>query len=212
MTFKDRKEAAQLLAQKLERYVDLPDGIVLGLPRGGVVTAFEIARSLRLPLDIVVVRKIGFPGNEEFAIGAIDENGKGLFNENIIKQYQVSEHYLNQAILQEKREAKRRLEVYRKGLPPLDLQGKTVILADDGIATGFTVRAAIKSVRSKGAKRVILAIPVAPVDVINALKREVDEVVVLDIPTPFMAVGLFYDKFPQTTDEEVIDLLHRSDS
>lgn len=210
--FIDRIDAGKKLAEKLEKYKGIKNVIVLGLPRGGVVIAFEVAKKLRLPLDIIVVRKIGAPGNPEFAIGAIDENGQGDFNQEIINYYNISKGYLDQTIKSESEEAARRLKTYRGNRKPLELKGKTAIIIDDGIATGSTMFAAVKSAKAKGAKKIIVAIPVAATDSLASLKRErnVNEVVVLSAPSDFGAVGQFYEEFEQTTDQEVIKLLYET--
>lgn len=207
MIFHDRTDAGKKLASKLVAYKNDPDAVVLGLPRGGVVTAFEIAQGLHLPLDIVVPRKISAPGNAEFAIGAITEDGKGIFSNEIIDAYGISSGYIEQEIEKEKKESQRRLKLYRDDLLPLDLKDKTVLLVDDGIATGLTMQAAIISVRSKNPRKIIVAAPVMARDASEKLKHEADEVVALDVPALFMAVGQFYEQFDQTTDKKVVDLM-----
>lgn len=207
--FADREEAGKLLARSLEQYKNDPNAIVLALPRGGVVVGFEIARFLRIPLDILVVRKIGAPSNPEFAIGSIDDEGKTILNDSVIDYYNISKTYINETIEKETKEAQRRQRHYRGKRSPIDLKGKTVILVDDGIATGFSMRAAINSVKDRGAKKMIVAVPVAASDIVNKINEEVNEVICLIIPDIFIAVGSFYNYFPQTTDEEVIDLLYR---
>ncbi|PIQ77359.1 phosphoribosyltransferase [Candidatus Peregrinibacteria bacterium CG11_big_fil_rev_8_21_14_0_20_46_8] len=199
MKYKDRAEAGALLADQLKKYLRMENTIVLGLPRGGVITAFEVAKKLQLPLDITVVRKIGARQNPEFAIGAIDENGKGLFSE------APPQHIVED----EKKEAARRIQTYRGNRPPIDLKGKTAILVDDGIATGFTMRAAIRSAKTKGAEKIVAATPIASPSTIAELRKEADEVIALSSPASFIAVGQFYEYFPQTTDEEVIDALYK---
>jgi len=210
MIFKDRIEAGQKLAKALEEYKGQKDTIILGLPRGGVVTGFEIAKALELPLDLVVRRKIGAPGNREFGIGAITEEGEGIFNEGVIRDYEISKEYITRTVEEEKKEAQRRLKTYRGDRPPLDLKEKTVILVDDGIATGLTVRAAIKSVKNRDPKKIVVAVPCGAKDSIDQIKKEVDEVICLHAPIFFGAVGAFYREFPQTTDEEVIELIKES--
>ncbi|OGY42076.1 MAG: hypothetical protein A2Y82_02305 [Candidatus Buchananbacteria bacterium RBG_13_36_9] len=210
MTFEDRADAGQKLAAKLIQYKNQKDALILALPRGGVVTAFEIARDLNLPLDIVVPRKIGAPQNEEYAIGAITESGEGIFNQEAIASLNITKDYLEQTIAKEKKEAQRRLETYRQDRPPLNLSAKAVIIIDDGIATGLTMRAAIKSIREKKAKKIIVAVPVSAQDSLKTIKEEADEVICLHAPLFFGAVGAFYKDFRQTTDEEVIDLMKKS--
>jgi putative phosphoribosyl transferase len=210
MIFKNRVEAGQKLAEKLKNYKDKKDIIILALPRGGVVTAYAVAKELNLPLDLVVPRKIGAPFNEEYAIGAITESGEGIFDQEAIATVGATKEYLDKKITEEKKEALRRLKTYRKNRPPLDLKDKTVIIIDDGIATGLTMRAAIKSVKEKNAKKIIVAVPVTAKESLETVKKEVDEVIYLDAPEYFGAVGAFYENFGQTTDEEVIDLMEKS--
>ncbi len=209
MIFKDRQDGGRQLIPKLEQFKDNSDVIVLGLPRGGVVTAFEITKALNLKLDLVVPRKISAPGNPEFAIGAIAEDGEAVLNESVISTYKISQEYIDQEVENEKKEAQRRLSTYRGNLPPLDLKDKTAILVDDGIATGSTMRAAIKSVKAKGAKKIIVAVPVTSQDALEKISQEVDEFIYLKAPTFFGAVGAFYDSFSQTEDEEVIELVNQ---
>lgn len=212
MIFKNRVDAGQKLSQALEKYKDAKDTVILALPRGGVVAGYEAAKKLNLPLDIVVPRKIGAPGNPEFAIGAITETGEGIFNEETIKTYGISKEYIESEIKKEKAEAERRLKLYRGKRPCLVLKNKTVIILDDGLATGLTMRAAIRTVKSRKPKKIVVAFPIGPSDSIEILKREVDEVVYLDAPFFFGAVGAFYEEFGQTTDEEVIDLLKKAEN
>lgn len=207
MTFRDRVDAGRKLAAALERYRDAKDAIVIALPRGGVVVGAEVARELKLPLDIVVPRKIGAPGNPEYAIGAITESGDPVWDQQAVSLTDASEKFLAAAVATERTEAQRRLTTYRGDQSPRDLKGKTVILVDDGIATGLTMRAAIATIRCEGASRIVLTVPVAAADSIAKLRREVDEVVCLHAPQWFGAVGAFYDAFEQTTDDEVVALL-----
>ena len=206
--FKDRREAGQKLVQKLQKYKEKAGVVVLGLPRGGVVVAFEVAKVLNLPLDVLVPRKIGAPGNPELAIGAISEEGERVFDEQSMQGLRVGEDYLEKEIAKEKQEAARRLRTYRGDRSPLHLQNKTALIVDDGIATGATVRAAIKSAKAKGAKKVIVAVPVTPHSILETIGKEVDEFIYIDAPVFYMGVGQFYQVFPQTTDEEVINLLN----
>ncbi len=207
MLFKNRASAGRALAKSLEKYKGEEKAIILGLPRGGVMVAGEIAHLLGLPLDIVVPRKIGAPGNPELAIGAISEEGAEVLDENIISVWGIPRQYIDKAIGQETAEAARRLALYRGDRPLLDLRGRVAILIDDGLATGATMRAAIKSARAKGADRVVVAVPVAASDSLEIIKQEADEVVCLRAPLFFGAVGAFYEEFGQTSDEEVIELL-----
>ncbi len=210
MMFKDRQDAGQKLAKELKGFKSQKNTIILALPRGGVVTAFKIAQNLNLPLDLVVPRKIGAPFNEEFAIGAITETGQGIFDQTSIETYKISHEYLEKKIAEEKKEAERRLKTYRPDQLPLNLKNKTVIIVDDGIATGLTMRAAIKSVKEKKAKKIIVAVPVTARDSLKIIQKEADEVIYLDAPLFFGAVGAFYEDFGQTTDAEVVDLMEKS--
>jgi len=204
--FKDRVAAGRLLAERLAGE-KLPNGLVLGIPRGGIVVAAEVARALNLPLDIIVPRKVGAPGNPEVAVGAVTQDGTVIYNNYLLQRLglgaQDMEHQVERVI----REINRRVILYRGRQAPPDTSGRAVLLIDDGIATGFTVLAALRSLRCSGAQKTILAVPVAPPEVINRLKREVDEVVCLKSPEEFYAVGQFYEDFRQTTDQEVIALL-----
>lgn len=201
--FKDRQEAGKKLALLLDKYKGT-DAIVLALPRGGVVIGKEVAEALNLPLDIIVTRKIGAPGNDEYAIGAIDINGNGVWNEN--ERPYVDKIWLENKIKKETREAERRWNTYRKGMGPLELKGKTVIIADDGIATGLTMQAAVAYAKQANAKEVVVAVPVASMEAIGILKR-VAKVYVIEIPVFFSAVGEWYEYFPQVSDQEVVSML-----
>ncbi len=207
MTFKDRHDAGKQLAALLQEYKGKKDVTVIGLPRGGVVTASEVTKELGLPLDIVVPRKIGAPGHEEFAMGALCEEGDAILDQDTIDYLDVPEAYLDAKIAEEKKEAQRRLKLYRGDRPPLDLKGKTAILVDDGIATGSTMRAAIASARRKGAAKVVVAVPVTARDSAKTISDEADELVYVDAPLFFGAVARFYKIFEQTEDEEVIEIM-----
>jgi predicted phosphoribosyltransferase len=208
MIFQNRAEAGQKLAEKLGKYAESENTMIIALPRGGVVVGYEVARALNLPLDIVVPRKIGAPGNPEFSIGAITETGEMILNEEV---FGISEDYLKNEAEKEKREAGRRLKLYRGDRPPLDLKNKTVIIVDDGLATGLTMRAAIASVKKMKAKKIIVAVPITPPEAVELIKKEADEIIYLEAPLLFGAVGAFYKEFGQTTDEEVIELLKKSE-
>lgn len=208
--FRDRTDAGKQLVPLLKKYSKDPNAIVIGLPRGGVVNAYEVATGLHLPLDVICPRKIGAPFNPELAIGAITESGEGILNEELLSQIQVPASYIKQEIEKEKKVAQRRLEAYRKNRPKLDFKGKTVILVDDGLATGATMKAAIKSVKAAGANKVVVAVPVAPPDTYEEIAGMVDEIVVIALPAFFAAVGQFYDNFSATEDQEVIDLLQKT--
>lgn len=209
MIYKDRIHAGQLLAAALHEYTDAPQTLVIALPRGGVVVGAEVAKKLHLPLDIVCPRKIGAPYNEEYAIGAITETGEGVISQDVVRELDVPESYLKRTIEEETKKAKWRLDHYRKNRPPRNLRNKRVIIVDDGLATGSTMRAAIKTVRAEKAKEIVMAVPVAPPDTVHQLKKEVDKTVCLSTPSSFYAVGQFYDFFEQTTDDEVIALLEQ---
>lgn len=201
--FKNRNEAGRRLAEKLAEMKGT-DSIVLAIPRGGVIVAKEIARELGLPLDIIVTRKIGAPGNEEYAIGAIDISGNGIFNET--EKALVDKKWLEHKILAERKEAERRWNTYRKDKGPLDLHGKTAIIVDDGIATGLTMEVAIDYVKREGAQKIIVAVPVASPDTVHKLENKA-EVRVLETPAFFSAVGEWYENFPQVSDTEVVEAL-----
>lgn len=211
MIFTDRYQAGKELVSYLTKYQNLKDCIVIGLPRGGVVTAFEVAQGLHLPLEIVCPRKIGAPFNPELAIGAITETGEGIFDQSLISRLNVSEDYIQRTVEVEKKQAQRRLSVYRQNRPPRNLKEKIVILVDDGLATGSTMKAAIKTVQAEGAEKIIVAVPVSPPDTLEEIRSEVDEVVCIKAPPFFSAVGEFYENFNSTEDDEVIDLLNRSE-
>lgn len=202
--FKDRQEAGQKLAKILEDFKG-QNAIVLALPRGGVAVGAEVARALDLPLDIIVTRKIGSPESEEYAIGAIDIDGDGVWNEEELKR--INKEWLAQKIKKEKEEARRRFSIYRSGKLPLDLKNKIAIIVDDGIATGLTIKAAIRYARKLGAQKVVVASPLAPQEVIDDLKKEADELRVLETPAFFFAIGQFYETFPQVDDEEVVEIM-----
>jgi putative phosphoribosyl transferase len=205
--FRDRQDAGQKLATALLGYANQKDAIVIGLPRGGVVTAAEVAKKLHLPLDIVCPRKVGAPFNPELALGAVTESGDGFFNQDLLRQLEIPEHYLQAEIEKEKKVAHARCVAYRKGKPPLNLKDKVVILVDDGLATGATMKAAIQLVRAAKAKKIIVAVPVSPQETLHEIKELANEVVCLSTPYLFQAVGQFYDDFSQTEDDEVIELL-----
>jgi predicted phosphoribosyltransferase len=210
MIFHDRHEAGQKLSQALIKYRGNKKAIVLGLPRGGVVVAAEVSQALHLALDVVIIRKMGAPMNPELAIGATDELGHTVLNEEIIESLGVTETYLKEVKDKEQKIAQGRLNQYRGNKAPLSLKGKVALLIDDGLATGATMKAAIHSAKSRHAKKIIVAVPVAPAETIEKLRKEADEIVCLDIPAFFGAVGAFYEIFDQTSDEEVIELWTRS--
>lgn len=204
--FQNRKDAGKQLAKELLRYRG-KDAVVLALPRGGVVVGYEIVQALKLPLDIVVTRKIGHPSNPEYAIGAVDEKGTLLFNETEWRL--IDEKRLKNDVERQKKEARRRMQIYRGDKKPPEIEGKTVIITDDGIATGLTMRLAVMAVRAGKPERIVVAVPVAPYEVTDELKKEADEFIVLLPPEEFRgAVGAHYREFEQVEDEVVIQLLH----
>lgn len=209
ISFLDRTDAGKQLAKLLSKYRKIEEGIVIALPRGGVIVGKEVAEYLNLPLDIVCPRKIGAPFNPEFAIGAITETGEGIFSEEYIREFAISKKELKKIIEEEKQKAKWRLDHYRKSLAPRNLEGKKVIIVDDGLATGSTMLAAIKTVRIEKAKKIIVAVPVAPPDTLEKIRSRVDDLYCLYSTPNFFAVGQFYEQFDQTTDQEVIDILNR---
>ena len=210
--FRNRTEAGQLLATKLTAYANRTDVLVLGLPRGGVPVAYEIAKALNLPLDICLVRKLGAPGNRELAMGAIGMGGVMILNDDVVESLQVSQETMARIVALEEKELERRDRAYRGDRPFPDLQGRTIVLVDDGIATGATLRAAIATLRQQQPTSIIVAVPVAPLSTYNELKAEVDEVVSLVTPERFYSISVWYDEFRQTTDEEVRHLLQEHPS
>jgi putative phosphoribosyl transferase len=207
--FRDRREAGEQLAEKLLAYRARKDALVLALPRGGVVTGDAIATRLGLPLDVIIIRKIGFPGQPEFAIGAVAETGDVILNEQTISSYGVNEAYIKHEIESQKDLIRKRKEMYRGGKSLPRLAGKTIILADDGVATGSTVKAAIAALKRNGLAKLVLALPVAPPRTADELKGMVDELICLHTDPFFFAVGNYYSNFEQVTDEEVARILAR---
>ena len=204
--FADRVDAGRRLIPSLKNLADR-DAIVLAIPRGGVVVGYEVAKALKIPLDVIIPRKIGAPGNPELAIGAMTEDGTVLLDNRLVERLQVSEEYLKQQSDAQKREIHRRLYLYRGDVSYPSLENRDVILVDDGIATGSTMKAALASVRKRRAKTVTIAIPVGPPSTIRELEVKADHVVCLYTPEAFYAIGQFYENFAQTSDEEVIRLL-----
>ena len=204
---RDRREAGRLLAEMLTSYSGRDDVVVLGLPRGGVVVAFEVAKALNVPLDVFLVRKLGAPGQEELAVGAIASGGVRVMNSDVVDALGLSDSQIEAVAAREQVELERRERAYRGGAKPLDLVGKTVILVDDGLATGASMRTAIRSLKSHRPGRIVVAVPTAPRSTCIALKREVDEAICLMTPEPFYAIGQWYLDFSQTSDEEVVALL-----
>lgn len=208
-SFRDRVDAGKRLAAALTGLVDT-EAIVLAIPRGGVIVGFEVARALDLPLDIIVPRKIGAPENPELAIGAVTQDGSIFLDDKLIDYLQVSRVYIKKESENQRLEIERRLRLYRGDASPPNLKNRDVVIVDDGIATGATMKAALASVRKSGAKRVVVAIPVGPPSTIEELEKQADQVVCLHTPEPFYAIGEFYENFAQTADEEVTELLKLS--
>lgn len=208
--FRDRAEAGRRLARELSRYAGRSDVIVLALPRGGVPVAYEVARALGAPLDVLVVRKLGLPQHEELAMGAIASGGARLLSEDVIRVYGVSRDDIERVTATESRELTRRERQYRGDRPFPDVTGKTVVLVDDGLATGSSMRVAVKALRQEKPKAIVVAVPVAAPETCEALRDVSDDVVCAVTPEPFYAVGLWYEDFSQTSDEEVHDLLDRA--
>jgi putative phosphoribosyl transferase len=207
---RNRTEAGQMLASLLTDYANRPDVLVLGLPRGGVPVAFEVAKALNVPLDICLVRKLGVPGHKELAMGAIASGGVRILNYDVVSWLGISSKTIDEVAAREQRELERRDRVYRGDRPQPDVSDRTIILVDDGIATGSTIRAAIVILQQQQPEQIVVAVPVAPAQTCKELKSEVDKVVCLMTPEPFYAIGLWYENFEQTTDEEVRELLAKS--
>ena len=210
MRFKNRRFAGQVLAKELADYSNRPDVLVLGLPRGGVPVAFEVAKALNAPLDVLMVRKLGVPDQEELAMGAIASGGVRILNEYIISLVKISDKVIARVAVQEERELERRELLYRSNRPLPNLQRRTVILVDDGLATGATMWAAVVAVRKHQPAQIVIAVPVAAPETCHKLEAEVDKIVCVKTPSPFQSVSLWYENFPQTTDEEVCDLLAKA--
>ena len=209
--FADRSEAGRRLAQALNAYAGRRDVLVVALPRGGVPVGYEVAHALRAPLDVMQVRKLGVPGHEELAMGAIASGGVRIVSENVVEALGIPERVIATVAAAEAQELERRERIYREGRHFPEVRGRTVILVDDGLATGSTMRAAAAALRSLGADRLVAAVPVAPKESCEALHEVVDEVVCATTPERFSAVGEWYDDFSQTSDEEVSELLRRAE-
>ncbi|MBA3969549.1 MAG: phosphoribosyltransferase [Gemmatimonadetes bacterium] len=208
--FQDRVEAGQVLASELGAYVGQPNVLVLALPRGGVPVAFEVAQALHAPLDVFLVRKLGVPGHEELAMGAIASGGVRVLNRSVVDSLSIPDHVIAAVAVQEQRELERREHAYRGNRPDPEVRGRTVLLVDDGLATGATMRAAAAAIRAQEPRRLVVAVPVAARETCDEFRDEVDEVVCAITPEPFYAVGVWYRDFSQTTDEEVHELLERA--
>jgi predicted phosphoribosyltransferase len=209
MLFRDRIEAGAALASRLTTYRGQPDVRVLALPRGGVPVAFEVAQALHAPMDVFSVRKLGLPGHPEVAMGAIATGGVRVLNASLVQTLQIPDAVIEAVAAREQRELERRERAYRGDLPPLDVRGRTVILVDDGLATGATMRAAVQAARKLGATRVVVAVPIGARETCEEFRAEADQTVCAYTPEPFHAVGQWYADFSETTDEEVHALLDR---
>jgi predicted phosphoribosyltransferase len=208
--FRNRNDAGRQLAEKLAAYADRPDVLVLALPRGGVPVGYEVSRALGAPLDVFLVRKLGVPGYEELAMGAVASGGVRVLNDEIVRGLGISEDEIDAAVARELQELGRRERLYRGNRPTPNVAGRTVILVDDGLATGATMRAAVAALRQQHPARIVVAVPTASPDTCEALKAEADDVICAMTPEPFFAVGHWYEDFTQTTDNEVRELLaHR---
>jgi predicted phosphoribosyltransferase len=208
--FLNRRDAGRKLAAKLKAYAGRGDVIVLGLPRGGVPVAFEVAKALGAPLDVFLVRKLGTPGQEELAMGAIASGGTRVMNEDLVARLGISEKEIAGIEASERTELERRERTYRGGRPPLDVKGCTAILVDDGLATGASMRAAVQALKKLGPARIVVAVPTAPPDTCLEFRGEVDEIVCAETPEPYWSVGSWYEDFRQTTDEEVSQFLEEA--
>ncbi len=210
MIFPNRTEAGRRLAPRLRDYANRKGVIVLGIPRGGVPIAFEVAEYLKVPLDVLVLRKLGVPGHEELGFGAIASGGVRALNPEIVEALRISPRDIELVTNREAKELQRREHAYRGGRPPLDVRGRTVILIDDGIATGSGMRAAVAALRQMKPAQIVIAVPVAPASTCDSLRDEVNELICLETPEPFYGVGQFYYDFSQVSDEEVSELLDRA--
>jgi len=210
MLFEDRFEAGRLLASHLREFNKRDDVVVLALPRGGVPVGYEVAQALHAPLDVFVVRKLGVPGHEELAMGALASGGVRVLNRTVIDALEISEKMIDAAIAREQIELERREREYRDGRPATDVKGRTAILVDDGLATGSSMRVVATALRKKSPAQIVVAVPVASASTCAEFETEVDRVICAATPEPFLAVGQWYQDFSQTTDEEVRELLRRS--
>ncbi len=208
--FRDRTEAGQLLGEKLAAYADRPDVLVLALPRGGVPVGFEVAKTLNVPLDIFLVRKLGVPGQEELAMGAIASGGVRVINDDVVRYLRIPDEIIDAVAEKEQQELERRERAYRGDRPAPEIRGRTIILVDDGLATGSTMRAAAAALRKQQPSQIVVAVPIAAPKTCDEFRDEVDEIVCAVTPEPFYAVGVWYEDFSQTSDEEVRDLLEQA--
>jgi predicted phosphoribosyltransferase len=212
MLFHNRSDAGQKLAATLMTYANRPDVLVLALPRGGVPVGFEVAQALHAPLDVFLVRKLGVPGREELAMGALASGGVRVLNEDVVNQLGIPDEVIDAVTTEEARELSRREHAYRDDRPFPQVKGATILLVDDGLATGSTMRAAVAALRQQGPAHIVVAVPVGAAETCDELRRIADEVACVRNPEPFWAVGIWYEDFSQTTDEEVHDLLERAAS
>jgi len=212
MLFKDRFDAGRFLASKLRQFANRPDTIVLALPRGGVPVGFEVAKALNVPLDVFVVRKLGVPGYEELAMGAIASGGVRVLNEDVVRAAGIPQKVIVAVAAEEERELQRRERDYRDGRPPVVVEGRTVILVDDGLATGSSMRVAVLALKKKGPAEIIVAVPVGAPATCAEFESEVGQAICAITPEPFLSVGQWYEDFSQTSDEDVRDLLKRAGS
>jgi predicted phosphoribosyltransferase len=208
--FNDRVDAGRRLAKKLSEYSNREDVLILALPRGGVPVAFEVAKALNVKMDVFIVRKLGVPGNEELAMGAIASDNIRVLNEDVIRSFRIPERVIDEVAADELKELERREHLYRGNRPKPKITGSTVILIDDGLATGATMRAAADAVKTKDPAKIIIAVPTAAPDTCSDFKAEVDEIICFATPEPFYGVGAWYEDFSQTTDREVCELLDKA--
>ena len=209
-SYQDRFDAGRNLAMRLSEYANRQDVVILALPRGGLPVAFEVAGALKAPLDVFLVRKLGLPGYEELAMGALASGDVRVINEDVVRQFKIPQHVMDAVAAEQQRELERREQMYRAGREPVNVAGKTVILIDDGLATGSTMRAAVQALRLSNAQKIVVAVSVGAADTCENLRSEADQVVCAEAPEDFTAVGRWYVDFTQTTDEEVCELLNRA--
>ncbi|KKH46130.1 phosphoribosyltransferase [Methanosarcina sp. 1.H.A.2.2] len=208
--FKDRADAGKRLAKELSKYSNRPDVLILALPRGGVPVAFEVAKELNVKMDVFVVRKLGVPGNEELAMGAIASEDVRVLNEDIVRSFKIPDRVIATIAINELRELERKERIYRRNHPKLNISGMTVILIDDGIATGASMHAVVEALKTKNPVKLVVAVPTASPDTRSFFEDKVDEIICITTPEPFYSVGTWYGDFSQTTDEEVCELLDKA--